>query len=243
MAPSPSEQQIQTSLVSFLQAILPGTVIVVGQVNRVPEPSQGDFCVLWRLRRTRIETNIDSSADVKFTASIAGTTMVVSAVAFGAIEDGAFIFGVNTAPNTVIQTQTGGTPGGAGTYAVTPSQTVSSTTLSSGATDATQNTEIVYQIDVHGPNSADNTQTITTLFRDPWGVDWFNTYSADNDINVCPLYADDPHQVPFVNAENQYEERWIVEAHLQSNQTVSVPQQYADVVNVTPISVNVKFPP
>ena len=242
--PTPTQTQIQVALVGFLTAILPsGVPVVAGQVNKVPEPDEDDFCILWLLRRERIETNVDSTADVKFTGAIAGATLTVSSVARGSISPGATLFGVGVASNTVIQTQTGGTPGGMGTYTVSPTQTVASETLSSGATNATQNTQIVYQIDVHGPNSSDNAQVISTLFRDPWGVDWFNAYAVANGVNVCPLFADDPRQVPFINAENQYETRWIVEAHLQSNQTVSVPQQYADAVTVTPISVNVSFPP
>jgi hypothetical protein len=249
--PSPTQSQVQTAVVSFLAAILPsGIPIVQGQDNRVAEPDADDFCVLWVIRRNRIETNIDSNADVRFTGSIVPITggtgvMTVTAVQFGSISPGATVFGVGVAAGTIVAQQNSGTPGGVGTYAVTVGQTILSETLSSGATSITQNTEIVYQIDVHGPNSPDNAQVITTVWRDAWGVDYFADYTEANALagSVAPLHADDPKQVPFINAENQYETRWIVEAHLQANQIVSLPLQYADVVDITLKDVDVLFPP
>jgi hypothetical protein len=47
-----------------------------------------------------------------------------------------------------------------------------------------------------------------------------------------PLYADDPRYMPFVNENQQYEWRWVLEACFQVNQTVVVPKQYADAVDV-----------
>jgi hypothetical protein len=49
--------------------------------------------------------------------------------------------------------------------------------------------------------------------------------------------------MPFTNAENQSEWRWVLDAELQVNQVISVPQQYADAVTPTLISVDAVYPP
>lgn len=99
-----------------------------------------------------------------------------------------------------------------------------------GQTTALAPTKITYQLDVHGPNSADNAQTISTLLRDDYAVQSFiNSGLGD----ITPLHASDPSQQPFTNAEGQYETRWIVEAVLQANIAVTVPQDYATALKVT----------
>ena len=47
----------------------------------------------------------------------------------------------------------------------------------------------------------------------------------------------------IINDQQQYEWRWVVEAMLQANQVVSVPQQFADQVTVEIISVDASYPP
>ncbi len=81
------------------------------------------------------------------------------------------------------------------------------------------------QLDVHGPNSTDNAQTITTLWRDDFGCS-----QIDNAI-FQPLYASDGHQVPFVNGEGQYEDRWVVTVTLQATPVISTPMQFADTLS------------
>lgn len=241
-AVAPTSSQIQASLRSFLLTALPQFAagqVVAGQANRVAEPQFSDFIVFWPLRRERIETNVDSYADVAFTASIAGTTMTVSALRLGTIGTGATLFGTGVAASTTIVSQLTGTPGGTGTYLVSPGQAVPSQQMSSGAESFLQPVDVVYQLDVHGPNSSDNAQIVSTLFRDQYGVDAF----ASSGFDVTPLYADDPKQIPFINAESQYETRWVVEAHMQANQAVLLPLQFADQVAVTPVSVDATFHP
>ena len=85
------------------------------------------------------------------------------------------------------------------------------------------------QLDVHGPNSSDNAQTISTLFRDEYGTAFFSAFGYD----VRPLYADDPKQIPFLNSEQQYETRYVIDAVLQANQIIAPPQQYAQQLKVT----------
>lgn len=233
---SPSQTDIETVLRSFLLNAIPLNVsapqtaieVVLGQDNRVPEPASPDFIVMTTVSRERLETNLDVFQDVAFIGSISGLVLTVSTVQIGTIIP-ATLFGSGVLPNTTIGTQISGIPGGAGTYNVSPTQNLASTQMSSGAATYTQHTEVTVQLDVHGPNSSDNAEVITTMFRDQFAFDYFISQNP----NVFPLHADDPKQIPFIDAESQYEWRWIVEAHIQANQTIVLPQQFANKVQVT----------
>lgn len=65
------------------------------------------------------------------TGSIAGTTLNVSAVGTGGLASGQVISGTGVDPNTTIVKQLTGTAGSTGTYQVSISQTVASTTIAS----------------------------------------------------------------------------------------------------------------
>jgi hypothetical protein len=259
---SPTQDDAQTALRSFLLAVLPALggdgkpIDVIAAVqNRVPEPIGTDFVVLTALRFPRLETNVDSYEDVKFTGLIATVSgagvMTVSSVAFGTILIGAQVFGVGVAAGTMVLSQTSGTPGGAGVYAVSPAQVVASETLSAGQKEMEQQAECVIQLDFHsapsataptGNQAADYAQTVSTAFRDSFATEFFAALPGAQ-AGVSPLYADDPRYMMFVNESMAYEWRWILEAHLQIGQVVSVPQTFADVVTVTPVSVDANFPP
>jgi hypothetical protein len=101
-----------------------------------------------------------------------------------------------------------------------------------------QPTKLCFQLDVHGPASSDNSQIISTLFRDDFAVQAF----AQSGFDISPLYADDPIQMPFINAENAYEVRYVVQAFLQANQIVVVNQDFADQVDVGLVSVDAVYP-
>lgn len=82
------------------------------------------------------------------------------------------------------------------------------------------------QLDVYGPNSTDNTQILTTLLRDAYGCE------AMEGTGVQPLYCTDGQQMPLVNGEEQYEDRWTIQVTLQITPYVSTPAQFADTVQV-----------
>jgi hypothetical protein len=115
--------------------------------------------------------------------------------------------------------------------------------------NALQSTQLDIQIDVHGPASAENTQIISTLFRDDYSTDFFD----HSGIDAQALYASDPRQVPFVNGESQWESRWCMDLSIQVNQVVQVPQDFAATVVISPvptgdpltgmIDIDVRFPP
>lgn len=236
---SPTEAQVNAALVSYLASVLPaGSKIIKGQVNRAAEPTDINFVVYWPIRAPRLATNVDASQDVSFMGSIAGNTLTVSQVLLGTILLNSFLFGQLVAVNTKILTQLTGPAGGVGTYAVDTSQTVTSSKMASGARSQTQSAEAVIQLDVHGPLGGDWSKIISTTFRDNYGVDFF----TNTGLPIAPLYVEDPHQVPFINGEQQYEDRWVVTLVLQVNWTVSIAQQYADVLSVTLLNVETEFP-
>jgi hypothetical protein len=234
-----TQSNIQTALVSFLTSFLSSSVEVVeGQDNRVPEPESSDFVVFTVMRRDRLSTNVDSYADCLFTASISGAVMNVASVQIGTIQVGNLLFGSGILVGTTISGTLTGT-GGAGTYTVSAPQTIGTEQMAAGSFEALQPVDVTIQLDVHGPNSTDNAQMITTLFRDDYAYQIFRQSGYD----VAPFYADDPKQIPFINAESQYEYRWVVEARMQANQVVlGLPQQYFSIVNLNVDSVTVVFP-
>lgn len=238
MTPSITESALQIALGDFIAAAtgLPAGQVIIGQTNRVASP-EGDYVVMWPLRRPRLATNIDTTADAKFTGSIAGATMTITDVITGQMNQGATVFGVGVAAGTSVIAQVNGRPAGVGTYTIAPSQNVGSGTLSAGQTGIEQSTEVVYQLDVHGKNASDNAQSIATLFRDQYGVTQFAG------TGVTPLYCDEPRQLAFVTAAVEYEERWSIDLHMQFDPVLSVPQQYADAAIVNVISVTEAFPP
>ena len=70
-----------------------------------------------------------STAATSFTASISGTTMTVTAVGSGTVDVGEVIGGTGVTAGTSVLAQLTGTPGSTGTYTVSASQTVASTTI------------------------------------------------------------------------------------------------------------------
>jgi hypothetical protein len=175
-SPSVTQSAAMQATGNFILSIIPqftAANIVVGQENLVPEPSGTDFVVMTPMFRERLATNVDTYQDCAFTASIAAQVMTVTDIQTGAIVIGNVLFGPGVTPGTTISGQTSGAPGGIGEYAVSIAQTVSSGVLSSGTKSALQATKMTIQIDVHGPNSGDNAQVISTLWRDETGASFF----------------------------------------------------------------------
>jgi len=154
----PTEDDVFEALRAFLQDVLPpqtaspfvGHVVVVGQENRVSEPSETNYVVMTPLRMPRLSTNFNELQ------------------ALGA------------------------------------------------EAKTRQSAQVVIQLDVHGPESFNNSARISTMFRDSYAVEFFESYD-----DIAPLFADDPRQAQFVSGEKQYEDRWIVEANLQVNFTLT----------------------
>lgn len=224
------------------QPLNTGVIVLLGQANRISEPAAQSFVVMTPIYRERLETNVDSYVDCFFQASIGGTdddVLTVDSIAYGKLTVGAQLFGNGIAVNTLILSQLSGPAGGLGTYKLNNSQIVSQQGMACGVNKMLQPVKLTVQLDVHGPGSADYALIISTAFRDDYGAQLF----AASGFDVAPLYADDPKQVPFINAEQEFEDRWIVEATMQANQSVVVPQQFFDNIQVNLKNVDATYPP
>lgn len=96
--------------------------------------------------------------------------------------------------------------------------------------------EVRVQIDFYGASSSDWAATVSTLLRDSYGCVALGP-------NCQPLYADDARMMPLVDEEQQYEERWSLDARLQYNPVTTITQTFADSTQITPINVNEAYPP
>jgi len=95
----------------------------------------------------------------------------------------------------------------------------------------------VIQLDVHGPASYGNAQRLSTLIRDDYCSLFFQRAGYPG---ISPIDADEPRQIPFINAESQYETRWIVDTSLDVEFTVAdIPQEFADTVEVTTVEADI----
>jgi hypothetical protein len=180
----------------------------------------------------RLATNIETYADCDLVGSIANDMLTVTAVSWGTILPGAPLYGALSGSYVVHQCT--GPTGGVGVYCVSPAQVLASGPLYAGTKQAMQKMEFVTQIDVHGPNSMTNVTSITTLFRDEYGCQFFTDNAS---FDAQPLYTSDPRQVAFVNAEEQYEDRWTVDLTMQVNSVVQTGLQFFDDPIVTVTSV------
>lgn len=76
-----------------------------------------------------------TAVNASTTASISGTTYTITVLGSGTVYPGATLNAAGVTPNTIVQRQISGTTGGVGTYLVNNSQTVASTTITTGVQD------------------------------------------------------------------------------------------------------------
>lgn len=216
--------------------------IIRGDVNRVPEPTESDFVIMWPLFRNRLAYNVDAWQDSIITGSITSNVLTVTAVARGAVLVGAPVRALAVlSPLCTVSSQLTGSPGGTGTYAVSTASDRTSGTLYVGTLAVMEEVEMTVQIDVHGPPAkvaGDNAQRIATLMQGQFGVQAF----LDAGGVVAPLYCRDPRMMPFDNDQKQIEERWVIETALQINPTITVSGQFADTLEIDTVSVEAAYP-
>lgn len=234
-----TEVQTLTALRTFLLSILPfGIEVIRGQDNRVSEPQGVNFVEMTPILRSRLGTNVDTYQDCAFTGSISGSTLTIMAMSLGTVTVGATLFGTGVTAGTTITAKGTGT-GGVGTYTVSQSQTVVNEVMACGSKNMMQPTEVRVQLDIHGPASGDNAAIITTAFRDEYAVESF----LESGFDVAPLYADEGHQMPFLNGEQQIEQRYVVDCVMHCNPVVTVPQQFFATAAIGPKPIDTFFHP
>lgn len=236
-----TEAQGFVILGNFLRSICaPSPLPVIRQIgntapgvnSRVPQPIVGDFIVMSSLSQPRLATNLTTYADNIFSGSISGSILTVSTVTRGIVPIGAIFIDSNypsgvTVGTTIIGPISGVTCG-AGAYNVSVPQTLSARTLYAGVRQDVAAAEWLVQLNVHGPNSANNVRMIDTLFRSDYAVDYFTAQGQP----IAPLYCDDPRQATWENAEQQMEFDWTIDLHMEIDVAIGTHQQFADQVKV-----------
>lgn len=94
----------------------------------------------------------------------------------------------------------------------------------------------MFQLDIYGPDAQPWAAQASALWRDEYATDQMPA-------NIQPLYADDPSQMVLVNAEDQYEQRWRVQAALQYNPVLTLGQDFAASLSATLKEVDAFYPP
>ena len=210
-----------TALRTFLIDILPeGVEVVKGLINRVSAPLSENYVVLWPLSQQRISTNETDVIDCKFKGVISGRTLTVTDLYYGTILIGAEIFGAMAGTKILSGTYP--------TFTVDKSQTLLWSDMASGRREDTQGLKTTVQVDIHGADSSDNVQIITTMFRSDWCADFFR----DLALGIYPLTCGDPLQTQFMDDSQQINLKWSIDVELQINPIVAVPQQFMDEVIV-----------
>lgn len=92
------------------------------------------------------------------------------------------------------------------------------------------------QIDFYGQSAGDWSRVFAGLWKD-------ETACLALSPTCQPLYTDDPMGPFQEDSEDQYEQRWVVQAYLQYNPVTPVPMQFADQLSVTLINVDKTYPP
>lgn len=108
------------------------------------------------------------------------------------------------------------------------------------------------QLDIHGQNGADLAWQLASTFKSYIACDMFNDlpqssiegeYTLPTGAVIQPLYSDSPKQAPFLNGEQQWEDRWMVEIALQANINIKVTEEFANALQIGLIDVDVVYPP
>ncbi|MCL2887522.1 MAG: hypothetical protein FWF20_12275 [Betaproteobacteria bacterium] len=97
-------------------------------------------------------------------------------------------------------------------------------------------TQITVQLDFYGPDSGAWAAIVAALFRD-------DVAYAAFPAAIKPLYADDPVQLPLIDGEQQFEQRWKLNAVMQTVPVVTVEQESATDLAPGVIEVDAAYPP
>lgn len=143
-----------------------------------------------------------------------------------------FLLSIVPAGVEVIQTQDNGVPIPIGPFVSMNNIDQQRLSTNTHAYDRLNNTQAIaygnqytMQVDCFGPDSGAWATAIQALFRDAYGYDMFPA-------NIKPLHADGPTQLPLMNAESNYEQRWRVRCVMHTNPNITVPQQYMESVKI-----------
>lgn len=93
-----------------------------------------------------------------------------------------------------------------------------------------------YQLDCYGPAGPTWASILSGAWRTMWGVD-----NMVPDV-LTPLYADAPQQLNITNAQGQNEQRFMIRLFGQVNQSVGLPQDFFDQIQLDSLVVADQLP-
>lgn len=98
--------------------------------------------------------------------------------------------------------------------------------------------QFTVQLDFYGTLAADRCNTVNALLRDQTATDFF----LNSGYDMQTLYAGDANQLPLITGEEQYLERWTMDAVLQLNPVINLTTQTANTLTAGVINVSVAYP-
>lgn len=92
------------------------------------------------------------------------------------------------------------------------------------------------QVDIYGQGAGDRAIALETVFTSGHAYDKIKSI----DSRLAPLNSTAAIQAPMIDAESQWQERWMLTLSLQAHITVSMRQDYFDAAEVSTEIVDVK---
>lgn len=80
-------------------------------------------------------------------------------------------------------------------------------------------TEYIIQLDFVGNNAASQASAVFATFTTNYVYQLFPS-------GIKPLYAQDARQMPLIDGETNYNQRWMLDVHIQYNPDLALPQEY-----------------
>jgi len=227
-----TESNVMRALGDFLTLSI-GIEVIQGLDNMVPEPLSVDFAAMTPIGQKRLSFNVTDYADCSFLGSIIDGVLTIEELNFGTVVVGSQLFGPTVAANTLITEELT-----SDTFSLSVDQTVTAESMATGNRQDLVPQIVTIQVDIHGPSSSEKSIIAEGLFRSGWGFD--NIKASGYDIS--PLYCSEPRQIVFNNAEQQNEKRWSIDFSFQVNPIITIPQQFADSLEVEIVEVDTTYP-
>lgn len=98
--------------------------------------------------------------------------------------------------------------------------------------------EVTYQVDIYGPNAADNMMLIFVLLRSDATSEWMAAYGLANSITIDTFYTDDPKRSVITNEEQQFEDHWLTRIRIDTVQQASTSVNFMSVLTKPAITLH-----
>lgn len=173
------------------------------------------------------------------------TTTITQTAVFTALRT--WLLTIVAANTEVIRAQDNGVPMPKGNFVAmtqkdmsrisTPVESYTDPGTNPGTVNIMAPTQMTIALDFYGTDAAENAMMVQALFRNAYGETNFP------DPAIKPLYAEDPMQMPLMDGEQNYTQRWRMDAALQINPVIKPAQDFAGSLAVTTVSVERTYAP